>query len=52
MEEKIERSATTIAMTVDKELHKRVFDYAKEEERSISFIIKKALLMYLESKGK
>ena len=45
-----ERNTTSVTMTIDKELHQRVTKYAKQEERSISFVVKKALIMYLDNK--
>ena len=42
----------TTSVTIDKELHKKISEYAKKEERTITFVIRKAFEMYLESKGK
>tara|TARA_B110000503_G_C6943111_1_gene327803 strand:+ start:251 stop:436 length:186 start_codon:yes stop_codon:yes gene_type:complete len=48
----LKRPNACITLTINNELHERLAKYAKEEERSISFITKKAIEMYLESKGK
>ena len=48
----LKRPNACITLTINNELHKKISEYAKEEERSISFITKKAIEMYLENKGK
>jgi len=46
----LERANRSITLTINKELHEEVKEYALTQERSISFIAKKALALFLESK--
>jgi predicted transcriptional regulator len=43
------RANQSITLTINKELHERVKDYALTQERSISFITKKALEVFLDA---
>jgi predicted transcriptional regulator len=43
------RANQSITLTINKELHDKVKDYALTQERSISFITKKALEVFLDA---
>ena len=44
------RAHQSITLTINKELHEEIKDYALTQERSISFITKKALEAFLDAK--
>ena len=46
------RNTISVTMTINKDLHKKMASYAAAEERSISFVAKKAIEMYLDDKLK
>ena len=48
----LERPNISLTLTISKELHKRALDYAKEDDRTMSYIARKGIEMYLENKGK
>ena len=48
----IGRNNKSLTLTISKELHDKVKDYAATKERSISFVTKKALELFLDSKNK
>lgn len=48
----LERPNVSLTLTISRELHKRALDYITEDDRTMSYIARKGIEMYLESKGK
>lgn len=45
-----DRKKAVLSLTIDKDLYAKLAEYAKQDERSLSFVAKKAIEMFLKEK--